>query len=274
LLTFIVVGGGPTGAEMAGAISELTRFTLKSEFRRIAPETARILLLEAGDRLLSAFPESLAKQAQDRLEQMGVEVRLNGRVEEVDADGVVVAGERLRSETIIWAAGVTASPAGTWLHAPTDRAGRIQVEPDLTVPGRPEVFAIGDTMTLTQNGAPLPGVAPVAMQQGRYVARVIQARATGATPPEPFHYVNKGNVATIGRSFAIVEIGRIRRGGFLAWVFWLALHIFYLIGFRNRILVLIQWAWAYLTYQRGVRLIVDAPGLNPNATTSRPTNIG
>jgi NADH dehydrogenase len=265
LLTFIVVGGGPTGVEMAGAIAELARFALKTEFRHIAPETARILLLEAGPRLLASFPDHLGRQVQQRLEAMGVEVRTGARVEQVDAEGVVVNGTQIHSATVIWAAGVAASSAGQWLHAPTDHAGRIQVEPDLTVPGNPDVFAIGDTMTLQQDGAPLPGVAQVAMQQGRYVAALIRDRLAGKPKRPPFRYHDKGNMATVGRSFAIADLKRLQFGGFVAWVFWLVLHIVFLIGFRNRLLVLIQWAWAYFTYQRGVRLITEIPEPRPEA---------
>lgn len=257
LLTFVLVGAGPTGVEMAGAIAELARTTLASEFRHIDPASARILLLEAGKRILNAFPEDLAHQAQRHLEKLGVEIRTDSHVDQIDENGVLVAGQHIASRTVLWTAGVKASPAGKWLNAPTDRAGRVNVAPDLTVPGHPEIFVIGDTATLQQNGKPLPGVAPVAMQQGRYAASVIRNRVETKPVPPPFHYVNKGNLATVGRAFAILEVGRFKMSGFLAWVGWLVIHIFYLIGFRNRLLVMLQWAWAYFTYQRGVRLITE-----------------
>jgi NADH dehydrogenase len=257
LLTFVIVGGGPTGVELAGAIAGLARKTVVRDFRHIDSSTARILLVEAGPRLLAAFPEKLASKAQRELEHLGVEV-INGQaVEKVDADGVVIAGKHVSAQTVIWAAGVKASPAGKWLGAPVDRAGRVIVEPDLTVPGHPEIFVIGDTASATEHGKPLPGVAPVAMQQGRYVARAIRRRLAGGKESAPFHYRDKGNLATVGRAFAIADLGPVKLAGFFAWVTWLVVHIFYLIGFRNRLLVMIQWAWAYLTYQRGARLISE-----------------
>ena len=267
LLTFVLVGAGPTGVEMAGAIAELAHKALAADFRHIDPNSARILLIEAGPRILATFAETLSQQAQKQLETMGVEVRTNTRVEQIDAQGVVAAGARIPSKTVIWSAGVAASPAGQWVGAETDRAGRIKVNPDLTVPGLPNVFAIGDTMTLQQNGKPLPGVAQVAMQQGRYVAQRIRSRIEKKLEPLPFHYVDKGNMATVGRSFAIVDSHGLHLSGFLAWIAWLTIHIFYLIGFRNRILVLIQWAWAYITYQRGARLITPASPLTMSANT-------
>jgi len=266
-LTFVLVGAGPTGVEMAGAIAELAHKALAADFRHIDPNSARILLIEAGPRILATFAETLSQQAQKQLETMGVEVRTNTRVEQIDAQGVVAAGARIPSKTVIWSAGVAASPAGQWVGAETDRAGRIKVNPDLTVPGLPNVFAIGDTMTLQQNGKPLPGVAQVAMQQGRYVAQRIRSRIEKKLEPLPFHYVDKGNMATVGRSFAIVDSHGLHLSGFLAWIAWLTIHIFYLIGFRNRILVLIQWAWAYITYQRGARLITPASPLTMSANT-------
>jgi len=257
LLTFVVVGGGPTGVELAGAIAGLAHKSIVRDFRHINSSTARILLVEATTRLLAAFPKSLACKAQRELEHLGVEVKTGEAVEEVDADGVVIAGQRLATKTVIWAAGVKASPAGKWLGAETDRAGRVIVERDLTVPGRPEIFVIGDTSSLTERGKPLPGVAPVAMQQGRYVAKMIRRRIAGEKGRIPFHYRDKGNLATVGRSFAIADLGVIKLSGFMAWVAWLVVHIFYLIGFRNRVLVMIQWAWSYLTSQRGARLITE-----------------
>lgn len=255
LLTFVLVGAGPTGVEMAGAIAELSHRALARDFRHINPKSTRIILLEAGPRILSSFPQDLSNKAQKMLEKMGVEVRVNTAVESVDANGVVAAGARVPAGTVIWAAGVAASPAGRWLGAETDRSGRVRVEPNLTVPGHPEIFVLGDTMTVMQNGAPLPGVAPVAMQQGKYAARALTATLSGAKPLRPFHYTDKGNLATVGRAFAILDVHGLKLSGLLAWLGWLVIHILYLIGFRNRLVVLVQWAWAYLTYQRGARLI-------------------
>ncbi len=256
LLTFVIVGGGPTGVELAGAIAELAHRTLRGDFRHIDVTSARIVLIEALPRLLNTFPDSLSEKATRKLEKLGVEVRAGGRVEEVDADGVIVAGERIASHTVIWAAGVKASPAGAWIGAETDRAGRVIVHGDLSVPGHPEIFVLGDTASATDaDGKPLPGVAPVAMQQGRYIGRTIRARAEGREHPRPFKYFNKGNLATIGRSFAIADFGFARVSGFIAWVLWLGVHILYLIGFRNRLLVMLQWAWEYFTYEHGARII-------------------
>ena len=256
-LTFVVVGGGPTGVELAGAIAEIARKALVRDFRHINPASARILLVEAAPRLLGAFPESLARRAEEKLGKLGVEVRTSTRVEGVDAGGVILNGEHLTAETVIWAAGVQASPAGTWLGAETDRAGRVLVERDLTVPEHPEIFVIGDTASIKDLDKPLPGVAPVALQEGMYAGKAIVARLAGKTAP-PFHYFDKGTLATVGRSFAIADIRGLRLSGFVAWVTWMLVHIFFLIGFRNRLLVMFQWAWAYLTYQRGARLITNA----------------
>ena len=255
LLTFVLVGAGPTGVEMAGAIAELAHAALARDFRHIDPRSARVILVEALPGILPAFEEGLAKQAHAALHRLGVEVRTNSPVEAIDEDGVVIAGKRLPTKNVIWTAGVAASPAGTWLKAEVDRAGRVKVNNDLTLPDHDNVFVIGDTSSLMQDGKPLPGVAPVAMQEGTYVGEVITHRVSDGKTLPPFHYKNKGNLATVGRSFGIVDLGQIRFSGFLAWVAWLVVHIFYLIGFRNRILVMIQWAWAYLTYQRGARLI-------------------
>jgi NADH dehydrogenase len=257
LLTFVIVGAGPTGVELAGAIAELAHVALASDFRQIDPRSAQIILLEAGPKILSSFPDVLSTQAQQALENLGVLVRLNVRVEDVSEDGVVASGERIYARTVIWAAGVVASPAGQWLNADMDSVGRVKVSPDLSLPGHPNVFVIGDTATvLGVNGKPLSGVASVAMQQGVYVGAMI-ARELRGTHDEriPFYYVDKGNLATIGRAYAVVAIGSLNLSGFLAWVIWLVVHIFYLIGFRNRLLVLIQWVWAYMTFQRGARLI-------------------
>jgi NADH:quinone reductase (non-electrogenic) len=255
LLTFVLVGAGPTGVEMAGAIAELAHKALAPDFRHIDTTLTRIVLLEAAPRILGAFPESLARKTQKKLARMGVEVRTNAPVSEIDEHGVVVAGERIPTKTIIWTAGVSASSAGKWLDAEVDRAGRVKVTSDLSVPGHPNVFVIGDTASATQDGKPLPGVAPVAMQGGRYVASVIAHQVMGKQPDKPFHYRDKGNLATVGRSYAIVDAGKIRLTGFIAWVIWLVVHIYYLIGFRNRLVALFQWAWTYLTYSRSARLI-------------------
>lgn len=257
LMTFVLVGAGPTGVEMAGAIAELAHAALASDFKRIDPRSARVILVEALPRILPAFDEHLAQKALDSLHHLGVEVRTNSPVELIDGEGAVIAGKRLLTKNVIWTAGVAASPAGKWLRAETDRAGRVKVEPDLSLSGHPNVFVIGDTSSLMQDGKPLPGVAPVAMQEGDYAASVIASRVAGKEAPAPFHYTNKGNLATIGRSFAIAEVAGLRISGFLAWVLWLTVHILYLIGFRNRVLVMFQWAWAYFTYQRGARLITE-----------------
>lgn len=258
LLTFVIVGGGATGVEMAGSIAELAHRTVSKDFRHINAKAARIILIEAGPRLLSAFSEKLSAKAQKALEKLGVDVLTNARVEQVDEDGVVVSGQRIESCTVVWAAGVRASAAAGWLGAEADRAGRVKVRADLTIPGHPEIFVIGDTAAaMDEEGQSLPGVAPVAMQQGKYVASVIKKKLDGAQRIRPFHYVDKGSLATIGRSSAIAQIGKIQIWGLAAWIAWLAVHIFYLIGFRNRVLVLFQWAWAYLTFQRGARLIIS-----------------
>lgn len=256
LLTFVIVGGGPTGVELAGAISELARKALARDFRHIDPTQTRVLLLEAGPRLLSGFPVELAEQATLELERLGVTVLTDSLVQRIDAGGVHLTDRRIPSGCVIWAAGVVASRAGAWLGAETDRAGRVKVNPDLSVPGQPRVFVVGDTASLAQDGTPLPGLAPVAMQQGRYVASHILKLLNGE-PSSAFRYRDKGNLATVGRKFAIVEIKGLRFGGFVAWLIWLVVHIFYLIGFRNRLVVMIEWAWAYATFQRGARLITN-----------------
>src|SRR6266566_2013433 len=255
LLTFVLVGAGPTGVEMAGAISELAHKALASDFRYIDTRMTRIILIEAAPRILAAFPESLARKTQKRLVTMGVEVRTGTPVTDLDEHGVVVDGERIKAATIIWGAGVSASPAGKWLGAEVDRAGRVIVSSDLSVPGHPNVFVIGDTAVAMQNGKALPGVAQVAIQGGRYVAAVITDRIEGKELNKPFHYRDKGNLATVGRSYAIVDIGKIRLTGFFAWLLWLAVHIYFLVGFRNRLVAIFQWAWEYWTYSRGARLI-------------------
>lgn len=281
LLTFVIVGAGPTGVEMAGAIAEMAHKALVADFRHIDTRTARIVLAEAGPRILPSFSEKLATRAQHTLERMGVRVLAGHAVEQVDAAGVVVAGQRIAARTVIWAAGVTASPAGEWLGATVDRAGRVVVEPDLTVPEHPEIYVIGDTANVTNvttGGHPLPGVASVAMQQGRYVARQIARRVRGQAHGHPFTYVDKGSLATIGRAYAIAAIWHIEMSGYLAWLTWMAVHIFYLIGFQNRLLVMVQWAWVYLTHQRRARLIVPSESsrqpLRQPAFEARPATTG
>ncbi len=255
LLTFVLVGAGPTGVEMAGAIAELAHKSLATDFRHIDTTSTRIILLEATPRILAAFPKSLARKSQKKMNHMGIEVRTGALVSAIDEHGVVAGGERIAAKTIIWTAGISASSAGKWLGAEVDRAGRVKVNGDLSVPGHPDVFVIGDTASATQDGKPLPGVAPVAMQAGRYVARLVAHRVRGEELNKPFQYRNKGNLATVGRSYAIVDIGKIRLTGLIAWVMWLVVHIYYLIGFRNRFITLFQWAWTYFTYTRGARLI-------------------
>jgi NADH dehydrogenase len=256
LLTFVIVGGGPTGVELAGAIGEMSRFTLARDFRRIDPKLTRVILVEAGPRILPAFRESLASRAVRDLEGLGVQVWTGAPVTRVDASGVELGSERIRAATVLWAAGVLPSALSRALGVPLDAQGRVRVEPDLSVPGHPEVFVIGDqACVIDAAGRPLPGVAPVALQQGRFVARTL-ARDLAGRPRAPFRYVDKGQMATIGRSRAVVELGRLRFAGWLAWLVWIVVHIYYLTGFENRLLVVIQWAWSYLSFRRGARLIV------------------
>jgi NADH dehydrogenase len=257
LLTFAVVGGGPTGVEMAGAIAELARKALAADFRLIDPRLARVVLLEAGPRLLPAFDPRLSETARRSLEGIGVEVRLGAMVTDCDASGVTVGPDKIETRTIVWGAGVRASRAGKWLNAETDRAGRVKVVPDLSVPEHPEVFVIGDTAHCPGLDGPLPGVAPVAKQQGAYVAALIRARLAGREPA-PFRYRDFGSLATIGRKSAVVQIGPLRLSGYAAWWLWGLAHIWFLIGFRNRIAVATSWLWSYLTFQRGTRLITGA----------------
>jgi NADH dehydrogenase len=259
LMTFAVVGGGPTGVEMAGAIADMARLTLVRDFRHIDPRDARIVIIEAGPLLLSAFPEALSVYAQRALQSMGVEVWTSTKVIDVDEYGVSTAGgDRLHAATVIWAAGVTASPAAVWISAPADRVGRIMVQPDLSAPGHPEIFAIGDTASvLLPDGRPVPGLAPAAKQMGQYVGRLIAARVQSRPEPAGFRYRHLGDLATIGRKRATVSFGRLRLTGFIAWLFWGVAHIYFLIGVRNRILVALNWIWEYLTLQRGARLILS-----------------
>jgi len=256
LLTFAVVGGGPTGVELAGAVGELSRFTLARDFRRIDPTLARVVLVEAGPRILPSFAEELSQHAVRSLEQLGVEVRTDSAVSGVDGAGIDIGEERLPCATVLWAAGVRPAPLTERLDLERDRHGRIVVGPDLAVPGHPELFVAGDQAHAEgEDGEPLPGLAPVALQQGRYLAERLKAALDGAEP-EPFRYRDKGQMATIGRSRAVLQMGRLRSSGLFAWLVWLVVHIYYLVGFKNRLFVVLQWAWAYLSYRRGARLIV------------------
>jgi len=262
-LNFIVVGAGPTGVELAGTLVEIARKSLAENFRNIDPAKTHVLLLEAGPSILSAYPEDLRRSAVKQLEYLGVEVRTNSPVGDVRLGQVSVGKEVLPAEVVLWAAGVSASPLGRALGVPVDRAGRVFVEPDLSIPGHREVFVIGDLATMKdKHGNLLPGVAPVAMQQGKFIARQIAADL-GGDSREAFHYLDKGSLATIGRAAAIAQFGKVHISGFLAWLAWLFIHIMFLVGFRNRILVMIQWAWSYLTYERGARLITGEARVVP-----------
>ncbi len=256
-LSFAVVGGGPTGVELAGTLAEIARHTLKNEFRNINPSHARIRLIEAGPRILSSFPEDLSSAAQRQLERLGVEVSTGSAVTDINADGYRIGDEFVASRTIVWAAGVAASPLGRALGVPLDRAGRVRVCDDLSVPDHPQIFVAGDLAAVEHDGRPVPGVAPAAKQMGRHVAAAIRARIA-SRPSSAFRYRDYGNLATIGRMAAIVHLGRLKLSGLLAWWFWLAAHVFFLIGFRNRMVVLLNWAWAYWSYQRGARIILGS----------------
>jgi NADH dehydrogenase len=270
-MTFVLVGGGPTGVEMAGAIADMARNTLAPDFRRIDPAQARVILLEAGPRLLGHMRQDLAEYAKRALERRGVEVRLNCPVEQVDAEGVIAAGERIEAASVVWCAGVAPSGVGRWLGVETDKAGRVKVEPDLSVPGHPEVFVIGDVaLAHDGQGKPLPGLAAVADQQGRYVGRLIGHLARGDSRRPRFVYRNLGELATIGRQDAVADFGWIRLKGWLAWWLWGAVHIFLLIGFGNRMLVMVEWLWAYLTFRGGARLITGPPAVALRAPARRP----
>jgi len=255
LLTFAIVGGGPTGVELAGTLAEIARHTLKREFRNIEPRDARVLLLEAGPRVLATFPDSLSAKAREQLQALGVDVRTGVPVNAIDAGGVLLGEERIAARTVLWAAGVAASPLARALDVPLDRAGRVPVQPDLSVPGLPDVFVAGDLAAVQQDGKPVPGVAPAAKQMGRHVAAAIAARIAGK-PAAPFRYRDYGNLATIGRMAAVVHLGKLKLSGALAWWFWLTAHIFFLIGFRNRLVVMLNWTWAYWSYQRAARIIL------------------
>ena len=256
-LTFVVIGAGATGAEMAGTLAELARHTLKGEFRRFDPRNARVVLVEALDRVLPPYPPDLAERARAQLERLGVTVWLGRRVTGIDAQGVQLGGERLEAKTVVWCAGVAASPVGATLGVPLDRAGRVLVAPDLSVPGHPEIQVIGDLASLPEHRPPVPGVAPAAKQMGRHAARNLRAALAGK-PALPFRYRDYGQLATIGRSKAVAMFGRVHVWGWLAWMAWLTAHIYFLIGFRNRLVVLIDWAWAYWTFERSARIVTGA----------------
>ncbi|MFO0959144.1 MAG: NAD(P)/FAD-dependent oxidoreductase [Isosphaeraceae bacterium] len=267
-MTFVIVGGGPTGVELAGTFRDVARYTLARDFRRIDPATARVVLVEGSDRILHAYAPELSRKAREQLESKGVEVLESKRVADIDQQGVRIGGDRIEARTVLWAAGVKASPLAQTLGVPLDRIGRVQVEPDLSIPGHSEVFVVGDLMALEQDGHQLPGVAPTAMQAGKHAARNILASLNGR-PREPFRYLDKGSMATIGRNAAVADIRGFRCWGFLAWLMWLFVHILFLISFRNRLIVLVQWAWGYLTYDRGARLITQVT-LGPLDQLDRP----
>jgi NADH dehydrogenase len=264
-LTFVIVGGGPTGVELSGAIPFIAKKALHSEFRRIDTRRTRVILVEAGPRILPSFPAELAQHAAQDLADLGVEVRVNSMVTGVDSEGVTVGTEKIHARTAFWAAGNKASPLGKFLGAPLDNAGRVKVNEDLSVPGHPEIFAIGDLATLVSDGRTVPWVCPAANQEGAFAAKSI-IRDTRHQPRKKFHYFNKGDLATIGRSRAIADFGKVRFTGRLAWFLWLFVHIMYLVGFRNRIVVFIDWAYSYFTYQAGVRLITDVERYKPPAS--------
>jgi NADH:ubiquinone reductase (H+-translocating) len=253
-LNFAIVGAGPTGVELAGTLAEIARHTLKDEFRHIDPRKARVRLIEAGPRVLPSFPEDLTEKARAQLEKLGVEVLTGTPVSHIDAEGYQLGDSFIAARTVVWAAGVAASPLARALGVPLDRAGRVLVQPDLSVPGHPEIFVGGDLASVQQDGKPVPGVAPAAKQMGKHIARSIKARLRGK-PTSPFRYQDFGNLATIGRMAAIVHLGKLKFSGPLAWWFWLAAHVYFLIGFRNRFVVLVNWGMAYISYQRAARII-------------------
>ncbi|MBV8968814.1 MAG: NAD(P)/FAD-dependent oxidoreductase [Verrucomicrobia bacterium] len=270
LLTFVLVGAGPTGVEMAAAIATLIQNSLRSDFRRIDPTTARVILVDRSKRVLGSFSENLSEAAHNRLKSLGVEILLERGVDQIDEQGVIVAGERIASKTVIWTAGVTPSPAGKWLNVETDHAGRVRILEDLTVPGHQEVFVVGDTASLDQDGKPLPGVAQVAMQQGRYAGKLIHRRLLGKSPLAPFRYFDKGSMAVVGKGYAILQTGKVAISGFLAWMAWAAIHLEFLAQSSLRVSVFVQWVWTYMTDQRGSRIIVNhlATPVMPAAETS------
>ncbi|MFC4765716.1 NAD(P)/FAD-dependent oxidoreductase [Dyella koreensis] len=258
-LNFVVVGGGATGVELAGTLAEIARHTLPREFRRSDPRRANVLLVEAGPRLLPAFATDLSEKAQRQLEKLGVQVRTGTAVTAIDDNGVILGDQPLSARTVLWAAGVAASPLGRKLHVPLDRAGRVQVSPDLNLPDHPEVFVVGDLASVSQpDGKPVPGVAPAAKQMGRYAALCILARLRGEKTVQPFRYRDDGSLATIGRMAAVAQFGRLKFSGLFAWWVWLVAHVYFLIGFRNRLVVLLDWAWSYWTYQRHARIVIGS----------------
>lgn len=282
LLTFVQVGAGTAGVEMAGTMAEMARMTLARDFRHIDPSSAHILLFEAAPRILPTYSEGLSEKARRHLEGLGVEVRTNAKVERVDEHGVIVNGERVASRTVLWTAGVVASPAGRWLGVEVDRAGRIKVNPDLSVPGHPNVFAVGDTAAITAHTRSLfgirsetpellPGVAQVAIQGGRYVAGLIRRRVKGQGAAKPFRYWDKGNMAIVGRTFAVADLKHVRFSGFAAWILWAGIHIYFLIGFANRLLVMLLWAISFVTKRRGVRILPAARAAMTRAVPGRQT---
>ena len=266
LLTFVLVGAGPTGVEMAGALAVLVKTTLKSDFRRIDPSSARIVLVDMAPRVLGPFSDSLSQAAKQRLENLGVEVLLGHGVDQIDADGVLVGGERIASKTVIWTAGVAPSPAGKWLKVETDRAGRVRVQEDLTVPGHPEIFVVGDTAAFQHDGRPLGGVAQVALQQGHYAGELIYRHITGRKQPAPFRYFDKGTMAVVGKGFAVLQSGKIQMSGLLAWFIWAFVHLQFLATSGLRISVFLQWVWTFVTGDRGSRLIVNQHAAAPART--------
>ena len=271
LLTFVIIGGGATGVEMAGALAELSRFVLNRDFRAIKPEETKVILVEAAPRLLTAFPEDVSATGKESLEELGVEVRLGIKVTSIDAEGVHYGDEHILASTVVWGAGVTVSPLAKTLGVPLDNQGRVIVDKDVSIPGHPEAFVIGDMARFDQDGKPLPGLSPVAMQEARSVAKSIRATIE-SKPRKPFRYWDKGNMATIGRSRAVAVVDKIHLSGFIAWLAWLFVHIWYLIGFRNRIIVMFEWFWSYITYKRGSRLITGqrwAAGVTAPALAQR-----
>jgi NADH:ubiquinone reductase (H+-translocating) len=256
LMTFVMVGAGPTGVEMASAIAVMTQTTFRKDFRRIDPESAHIVLADMGSRPLATFSEKLSEDASQRLVSLGVDVRLGKPVQAIDGDGVVIGNERIQAKTVVWTAGVAPSPAGKWLGCAVDRAGRVRIQPDLTVPGHPDVFVVGDTASLDQDGRPLPGVAQVAMQQGKYAAKAIFRKAIGHPPLPPFHYFDKGNLAVVGKGFAVLQSAGVQLSGFMAWLVWALIHIQFLSESSLRFSVFLQWVWTYLSGKRGAQLII------------------
>lgn len=272
LMTIVIVGGGPTGVEMAGAIAELARYTLARDFRHIDPSSAKILLVEAGERLLAAFPETLSAYTQARLERLAVDVRLRASVEGIDGDQIRIAGKAMRVGAIIWAAGIQASPVGAWLRVETDRIGRVPVAPDLSVPQCPGIYVLGDSARLAgaDGRTPLPGLAQVAKQQGTHVGRALAVNLRDETPVPPFRFHDRGNTAVIGRNAAVFDFGRWRLKGRLAWLLWAIVHVYLLVSFEKRMLVSFQWLWRYFTYQRGARLITMPPSRSPKDDSPPP----